>query len=66
MRQHIAFLYSANLDFTRMLVGDIHPEQMTEQPHGVINHPAWSLGNLVFTADSLGQMLGLDATLPGS
>jgi hypothetical protein len=64
MIKHISHLYGANLNFTRMLVDDIASEQMVQQPHGVINHPAWSLGHLTCTADSLGQMLGLESVSP--
>ncbi len=30
----------------------------------MINHPAWSLGHLVVSADHLGQILGLESNLP--
>ena len=59
MRDHIAFVYGFNL-----LVKDLSAEQMVEQPNGVINHPAWSLGHLVVSANSLGSMLGLESSLP--
>lgn len=64
MRDQISYLYGGNLTFTRMLVEDIRPDEMPRQPNGVINHPAWTLGHLSFTADSLGQMLGLESVLP--
>jgi hypothetical protein len=33
-----------NLGFARKLVGDL--PTIRGQPHGVVNHPAWSLGHL--------------------
>ena len=37
---------------------------MCEQPHGVVNHPAWSLGHLAVASGHLGQQLGLPSDLP--
>ena len=47
-----------------MQVGHLSTEQMAAQPCGVINHPAWSLGHLVISADHLGQLLGLESNVP--
>ena len=64
MRDHVAYLYGFNLSNAEKLVNDVSPEQMAQQPGGVINHPAWSLGHLVVSADHLGQLLGLESSLP--
>ena len=64
MLNHVTYLYGFNLRYAEMLVNDVSDEQMTEQPGGVINHPAWSLGHLTVSADRLGQLLGLDSDLP--
>ena len=64
MLDHVTYLYGFNLRFAEMLVKDLSPEQMAAQPGGVINHPAWSLGHLVVSADGLGQLLGLESSLP--
>jgi hypothetical protein len=53
-----------NLAFAKRLVADLSADQMCAQPHGVVNHPTWSLGHLVVTGDRLGTLLGLDAHLP--
>jgi hypothetical protein len=53
-----------NLRFAKRLVGDLTDDQMCAQPHGVVNHPAWSLGHLAVAADSLGKVLGLNPDLP--
>ena len=64
MLNHVTYLYRFNLGFAEMLVKDLSPEQMAAQPNGVINHPAWSLGHLVVSADRLGQLMGLESNLP--
>ena len=64
MLDHVTYVYVFNLGFAEMLVKDVSAEQMAEQPGGVINHPAWSLGHLVMSADYLGQLLGLESDVP--
>ena len=64
MNDHIALVYGINLMRAETLVKDLSAEQMVEQPNGVINHPAWSLGHLVVWANNLGSMLGLESSLP--
>lgn len=64
MLDHVVYIYGFNLTYAEMLVKDVSAEQMVEQPGGVINHPAWSLGHLVVSADHLGQQLGLESSLP--
>ena len=66
MLNHVTYLYRFNLGYADMLVKDLSNEQMSVQPGGVINHPAWSLGHLVVASDHLGEMLGLESTLPES
>ena len=64
MFNHVTYLYGFNLRYAEMLVNDLSDDQMTEQPGGVINHPAWSLGHLTVSASHLGQLLGLESDLP--
>ena len=64
MRDYVAFVYGFNLMYAETLVKGLSADQMVEQPNGVINHPAWSLGHLVVSADHLGSMLGLESSLP--
>jgi len=64
MLDHVAFVYGFNLMYAETLVKDVSAEQMVAQPNGVINHPAWSLGHLVVSANGLGKALGLEPTLP--
>ena len=64
MLDHVIYLYGFNLQYAQMLVKDVSSDQITQQPGGVINHPAWSLGHLVVSADHLGQLVELDSDLP--
>jgi uncharacterized damage-inducible protein DinB len=64
MLDQLAYLYGFNLKYAEKLVKDVSPEQMAQQPGGVINHPAWSLGHLVVSAGHLGELLGLESSLP--
>jgi hypothetical protein len=64
MLQHVLHIYSMNLGYAGRLVKDLSDEQMCAQPHGVVNHPAWSLGHLAVAADAAGVSLGLSSELP--
>ena len=64
MLQHILHVYTLNLGITKRLVSDLSDDQMCAQPHGVVNHPAWSLGHLAVAADHAGKLLGLSSDLP--
>ena len=64
MLDQLAYLYGFNLKYAEKLVNDVSPDQMAQQPGGVINHPAWSLGHLVVSANNLGTLLGLESSLP--
>jgi uncharacterized damage-inducible protein DinB len=62
--QHVVFTYGFNLSMAKRLVGDLTAEQMCQQPHGVVNHPTWSLGHLASASVGLLKALGHDASLP--
>jgi len=64
MMQHVVFLYGFNLKFAKGLVADLTAEQMCQQPHGLVNHPAWSLGHLAASKVGLLRILGHEASLP--
>jgi hypothetical protein len=44
--------------YCRSLLADVPDGQMAEQPHAGVNHPAWILGHLTWTADNVVGMLG--------
>ena len=50
--------------YCQMLVGDLADLRLAEQPLPGINHPAWVLGHLAWTADRGLKMLGGSETLP--
>jgi hypothetical protein len=52
------------LRYCRMLVGDVPDERMAEQPLPGVNHPAWVLGHLAFSADRARGLLGAEKELP--
>ena len=64
MIQHVTYLYKFNLGVAGRLVADLTPEQMVLQPSGAVNHPAWSLGHLVLSANGLAMFLGLESDVP--
>ena len=64
MLQHLLNVYAMNLKRLGMHVQDLSAEQMVEQPSGVINHPAWTLGHLAATADNVAKTLGQESTFP--
>lgn len=61
MIEHVAYLYKFNLGIAQRFVADLTPEQMVLQPSGVVNHPAWTLGHLVMSANGLAMFLGLES-----
>ncbi len=52
------------LRYCHMLVVEIGDERMAEQPMPGVNHPAWILGHLCFSADRGRSLLGHDKILP--
>ena len=53
------------LHYCRMLTADIADGRMTEQPMPGVNHPAWIVGHLAFSAELIVCRLGGDKFLPG-
>ncbi len=48
------------------LTADLSGGQMTQQPTGVPNHPAWTIGHLAHSFDAVGQEVGLPTRLPNT
>jgi hypothetical protein len=65
-------LYSATqvnlllMQYCRTLLADITDERMAEQPVPGVNHPAWVLGHLAWTADGTLEKLGGQKALPAA
>ena len=64
MREHLLFTYKFNLGHLESLVKDLTDEQMVQQPHGLVNHPAWTLCHLASASNHTGLALGLESTFP--
>ncbi len=56
--------YDLHLKFLRRLVSDLDDGQMVAQPDSVPNHPAWTIGHLVFSCQAIGGELGIPTWLP--
>ena len=56
--------YRLTLDYLRRLVADVPDVDLTRQPNGVANHPAWVMGHLTSSCQALGVELGLATWLP--
>lgn len=54
------------VEYCRMLVSDIAEERMAEQPLPSVNHPAWILGHLAFSADRARTLLEHERELPAA
>ncbi|MEE2638061.1 MAG: DinB family protein [Acidobacteriota bacterium] len=64
MLTHILHAYDLQLSLAKRLVNDIPEDRMCEQPNGLVNHPMWSLGHLVMSANSVGKMIGIEPSAP--
>lgn len=64
MKEYLFFTYRSNLHHLGSLVKDLTDEQMVAQPHGVVNHPAWTLKHLASSSNYVAKALGLESTFP--
>lgn len=58
--------YRATLQLIGRATSDLGRGQWTAQPSGILNHPAWTIGHLVHSAQAIGCELGLSPWLPDS
>ena len=66
MTDHILHVYQMNDRLARRLVKDLTDDQMCQQPHDVVNHPAWSLGHLAVSGHHTCQLLGVESNVPAT
>lgn len=57
-----SFAYA--LDFLREQVADVSDVDMTAQPNGVVNHPAWTIGHITAATHLLARTIGVPKWLP--
>jgi DinB superfamily len=55
-------LYADMYGYARQLLADVPDEEFAEQPAPGLNHPAWTLGHLVISADYGLKLLGQSPT----
>src|SRR5438477_11925636 len=53
------------LGYAHTLVDEIDEQRLSEQPSPGVNHPAWILGHLAYSADGAVGVLGGQKTLAG-
>lgn len=56
--------YALTLEYLRWMVADLDERQMVCQPKGIVNHPAWTMGHLVYSDQAIGGEIGLAPWLP--
>jgi hypothetical protein len=56
--------YRLTLDYLRRLVADVPDVDLTRQPTGLANHPAWVIGHLAVSCQALGGEMELAPWLP--
>jgi hypothetical protein len=66
MIQEILNSYALILADVRAAVEELTEELMVRQFPGAPNHPAWTIGHLVYSAQAIGGELGLAPWLPSS
>lgn len=64
MRQSVLNTFAFDLNYLKMLVGDIPDDQMCDQPSALENHPAWSIGHLSAGCQFCIRLLGGEPSLP--
>ncbi|MBS0191304.1 MAG: DinB family protein [Planctomycetes bacterium] len=57
--------FEYTLGFMAELVADVPDERWTEQPSGLANHAAWTVGHLAYSCQAIGGEMGLKPWLPG-
>jgi hypothetical protein len=59
-------LAADNLAYAEALVMDVEDGRMAEQPAGLKNHPAWTLGHLAVSQDFILQLLEYPSSIDAS
>ena len=64
MKGEILNSLSLHLQTLHDLIGDLDDAHMVQQPPGVPNHPAWTVGHIVHSFQAIGEDLRLEPWLP--
>ena len=58
MKDHVIRMLDFHYGRLQMMLKDIPDERMTEQPTGLVNHPAWQVGHIAIALDGGAKLLG--------
>ena len=64
-RQTLLDQFQQSLEMTEASVADVADERWAEQPRGLANHPAWTVGHLCVALGFLIGILGGESPVPG-
>ncbi len=64
MVPELVYTFDATIEFVEKSVADLSEQQMVEQPAGVPNHAAWTLGHVILSCQEIAVELGAEAWLP--
>ncbi len=64
MVPELVHTFQATITFIEASVSDLSEQQMVEQPPGVPNHAAWTLGHVIHGCQAIAVELGAAAWLP--
>ncbi len=64
MLNYVLHAYGMDLMLAEFMVKDLEQDQMCTQPHGLVNHPAWTLGHLVVSGHEICELIDLAVDLP--
>jgi hypothetical protein len=56
--------FKLNMDYSMQLIMDVEEEDMTKQPNGFTNHPAFTIGHLVTATALSAKVLGQEYEVP--
>lgn len=62
--QPVLHSFAYALEYLREQVADLLPADLVAQPPGATNHPAWTIGHLIFACELIGGVIGLQPWLP--
>jgi uncharacterized damage-inducible protein DinB len=56
--------FDSTLKFIEQSVSDLTEQEMVQQPTGVPNHGAWTLGHIIYSCQGIADGLGVEGWLP--
>ncbi len=56
--------FRLNIEYSMQLIADVDEADMTKQPNGFTNHPAFTIGHLVTATALTAHVLGHEYSVP--